>query len=122
VKNDDFIAHHKNALQLLDKLETVKLEHVPRSGNKMADALTNLAATLAPRLEESITIPICGQWVITSPEDKDEEEVKRISVYEIDEKDWCRGTKQQSNGELHIFSVTRGPCNDALSLVSGCNT
>jgi len=47
VKKDYLIPHHKNVLQLLDKLETVKLEHVPRSANKMADALANLVATLA---------------------------------------------------------------------------
>jgi len=44
---DDLIPHLKNALQLLDKLETVNLEHVPRTANKMANALENLAATLA---------------------------------------------------------------------------
>jgi len=41
----------------LDKLETVKLEHVPGSANKMADALVNVAATVALGVEESITIP-----------------------------------------------------------------
>jgi len=47
VKKDELILYHKNALQLLDKLEIVKLEYVPRSDNKMADMLANLAATLA---------------------------------------------------------------------------
>ena len=61
VKKDDLIPHHKNTLQLLDKLETVKLEHVSRSANKMADVLVNLVATLALGEEESITIPVCGQ-------------------------------------------------------------
>jgi len=67
VKKDDLIPHHQNALQLLDKLETVMLEHVSRSSNKMANALVNLAATLALGTEESITIPVCGQWVVTPP-------------------------------------------------------
>jgi len=31
VKRDDLIPNHKNALKWLDKLETVKLEHVSRS-------------------------------------------------------------------------------------------
>ena len=60
VKTDDLIPHRKNVLQLLDKLETVKLEHVPRSANKMPDALTNVAATLALGAEESITISVYG--------------------------------------------------------------
>jgi len=47
VKKNDLIPHHKNALQLRDKLETIKLEHVPRSANKMGDRIVNLAATLA---------------------------------------------------------------------------
>jgi len=56
-------------LQLLDKLEIVKLEHVPRSANKIADMLANLAATLALGSKEIITVLVYGQWVITSPED-----------------------------------------------------
>jgi len=62
---------------LLDKLETIKLEHVPGSANKMDDALVNLAATLALGAEESITVSVCGQWVRTSLKDGDEEEVKQ---------------------------------------------
>jgi len=60
VKKDDLIPHHKNALQLLDKLKTVKLEHIPWSVDKMVDVLANLAATLTLGVEESITIPVCG--------------------------------------------------------------
>jgi len=47
VKRDDLLSYHKNALWLLDKLETIKLQHVPRSANKMDDALANLVAALA---------------------------------------------------------------------------
>lgn len=47
VRKDDLLPLHRHALKLLDKLETVKLEHIPRSANKMADTLTNLVATLA---------------------------------------------------------------------------
>jgi len=61
VKKDDLISHHQNALLLLDKLETIKLVHVPRSTNKMADTLVNLATTLALGAEESITILVCDQ-------------------------------------------------------------
>jgi len=47
VKKEDLVRYHRQALHLLNKLEMVKLEHVPRSPNKMADALTNLTANLA---------------------------------------------------------------------------
>ena len=70
MKKDDLIPNNKNALQLLNKLETVKLEHVPRSANKMADVLANLATTLALGVEQSITIPVCSEWVVTPPVDK----------------------------------------------------
>ena len=53
----------------------------------MADALVNLAATLAMGVKESITIPVCGQWVVTPSVDEGVEEVKTVSVYEIDEED-----------------------------------
>ena len=88
VKKDNLIPHYKNTLHLLDKLETIKLEHVPRSANKMVDALANLAATLALRVEESITISVYAQCVITPLVDGGVEEVKTVSIYEIDEEDW----------------------------------
>ena len=47
VKKEDLVPYHRQALRLLNKLDMVKLEHVPRSANKMADALASLAATLA---------------------------------------------------------------------------
>jgi len=47
MKKDDLIPYHKYVIWLLDKLENVKLEHVLRSANKMADVLANLAATFA---------------------------------------------------------------------------
>ena len=46
VKKEGLIPYHKQALRLLNKLDIENLEHVPRSANKMADALASLAATL----------------------------------------------------------------------------
>ena len=80
MENDDIIAHHKNALQLLDKVKTIKLEHVPRSANKMADSLANLAATLALGAKESITMPVCGQWAVTPPVDRGVKEVNTLRL------------------------------------------
>jgi len=59
VKKDDLISYHKHALRLLDRLETAKLEHVPWGANKMADALANLAATLALGVEKNINVLVC---------------------------------------------------------------
>jgi len=42
----------------------------------MADTLVNLTTTLALEAEESITIPVYGQLVVTSLEDGDEEVAK----------------------------------------------
>jgi len=120
VKKDNLIAYHKYALRLLDKLETIQLEHVPISANNMANALANLVATLAFKVEESITVSIYGQWVITSLEDGNEEEVKTISAYEIDKEGQGQLLIDYSESFL-FFSIIRGLCISALSLVSGCN-
>ena len=56
----------------------------------MANVLANLAATLALGAEESITIPVCGQWVVTPLVDGGVEEVKTVSVYEIGKENWCQ--------------------------------
>ena len=53
----------------------------------MANVLANLATTLAPRVEQSIIVLVCGQWVITSPEDENEKDDKTVSIYEIDKED-----------------------------------
>ncbi|XP_074265356.1 uncharacterized protein LOC141587786 [Silene latifolia] len=43
VKKEDLIPYHQRALQLLNQLEDIHVGHVPRSANKLADALANLA-------------------------------------------------------------------------------
>ncbi|XP_074266517.1 uncharacterized protein LOC141589792 [Silene latifolia] len=47
VRKEDLIPYHRQALQLLNQLDSINIGHVPRSANKLADALANLAATLA---------------------------------------------------------------------------
>jgi len=61
VKKDELVSYYRCASRLLSKLETVKLEHVPSSANKVADALINLAATLALGTEENMDVPVCNQ-------------------------------------------------------------
>ena len=55
VKKDYFIPCHKHALRLLGRLHIVKLEHVPKSANKMANALASLASTLALRVKRVLS-------------------------------------------------------------------
>ncbi|XP_057249308.1 uncharacterized protein LOC130590775 [Beta vulgaris subsp. vulgaris] len=64
VKKNDLIPCQRQASQLLDKLDTVKLEHVPRSANKMADALAGLAATLALGAEEKCMYPFANNGLL----------------------------------------------------------
>ena len=93
VKKDDLIPYYKHASQLLAEFESVRLQHVPRSANKTADALANLAATLALGAEENMSVPVCNRWVI-NPQDEVEIEAEELSgavtVYEIDIEDWRR--------------------------------
>ena len=51
----------------------------------MANALANLIATLVLGAKES-----CTERLIGRPKDSNEEEVKLVSVYEIDEEDQCQ--------------------------------
>jgi len=88
VKKDDLVPYQKHALPLLDRLETVKLEHVPRGANKIADALVSPAATLALGAKENIKGPVCRQWVVTPPADGGEEELKVVSACAVDKEDW----------------------------------
>uniref|UniRef100_A0A803LR38 Integrase catalytic domain-containing protein n=1 Tax=Chenopodium quinoa TaxID=63459 RepID=A0A803LR38_CHEQI len=92
VKKEDLIPYHKHASRLLEKFYIVKLSHVPRSSNKMVDALAGFAATLALGAEETMYVPVCNRWVVAPKEyevEYDEvEEVDMIIVYQIDKEDW----------------------------------
>ncbi|KAK3017334.1 hypothetical protein RJ639_005487 [Escallonia herrerae] len=64
VKKEDLVPYFRYATILINKFDSVELEHVPREENHMADALPNLATTLALRGEDKVDIPICQQWVL----------------------------------------------------------
>jgi len=53
----------------------------------MADALTNLAATLALGAKEDMIIPVCGKWVVTPSEEESAKEINAVSVYEVQKED-----------------------------------
>ncbi|KAK2991047.1 hypothetical protein RJ640_019368 [Escallonia rubra] len=52
VKKEDRVPYFCYATNLINKFKSVEPEHVPREENCMADALANLATTLALRGED----------------------------------------------------------------------
>ncbi|XP_074300490.1 uncharacterized protein LOC141631764 [Silene latifolia] len=89
VKKEDLIPYHQQALQLLNQLDDIHVGHVPRSANKLADALANLAATLALGAEESMQVPVCNRWVVSLLEEEENvDTTNMICVYTVDEDDW----------------------------------
>ena len=87
VKKENLVQHYKQALCLLNKLDVVKLEHVPRSANKMADAIVSLTATLVLGAEEGMTIPVYSRWVVQPDDEDSEEDVNMTCVLETDAED-----------------------------------
>jgi len=63
-KKEDLVLYHRHAFQILDRLNTVELQHIPRSANKMANTLTNLVATLALGAEEDMNMQVCVKLVV----------------------------------------------------------
>ena len=47
IKKEDLIPYRKYAKRLWARFDAITLEHVPRNENKQADALANLATSLA---------------------------------------------------------------------------
>ncbi|KAK3005480.1 hypothetical protein RJ639_017513 [Escallonia herrerae] len=64
VKKEDLVPYFLYATILINKFNSVELEHVPKEENRMANALANLATTLALRGEDKVDIPVCQQWVL----------------------------------------------------------
>ncbi|CAM8886700.1 unnamed protein product [Rhodiola kirilowii] len=90
VRKDDLIPYHRHATQLLNEFDSISIGHVPRSANKLADALTNLAANLALGAEETMSIPVCNRWVVPPLEEneKNMESSNVVYAYEIEREDW----------------------------------
>ncbi|XP_074293734.1 uncharacterized protein LOC141620877 [Silene latifolia] len=99
VKKENLIPLHNLARLLLERLDSIILEHVPRSDNKMADALANLAATLALEANIPSPVPIC-EWVVSLKDHKSMEEFNAIFVHEIDKEDWRQPIIERSFNEL----------------------
>ncbi|CAM8912699.1 unnamed protein product [Rhodiola kirilowii] len=90
VRKDDLIPYHRHATQLLNEFDSISIGHVPRSANKLADALANLAANLALGAEETMSIPVCNRWVVPPLEENEEnmESSNVVYAYEIEREDW----------------------------------
>ena len=82
----DLLPYFYYATQLIEKFNSISLEHVPRKENRMADGLASLATTIALSNDERITIAICCKWII--PSLYFIEESIAISISESNHNDW----------------------------------
>ncbi|KAA0065979.1 uncharacterized protein E6C27_scaffold62G00640 [Cucumis melo var. makuwa] len=64
VKHEDLKQYFTYARQLMERFDSVMLEHVPRTENKRADALANLATALMMPDNVALNIPLCQQWIM----------------------------------------------------------
>ena len=88
VRKEDLVPYFRLATQLFTGFDVVTLEHVPRKENQMADALANLAATLALSNDEIVDLSFCQRWVVSAgivPLCKD---FNVVFDYVIDVEDW----------------------------------
>lgn len=100
----------------------------------MADALANLAATLALGAEEVTLVPVCNKWVVPPTKDEPTNESNAITVCEIDKEDvnllsifWCiksclmiQNTNWKSVSKLHASSTTKAHSIEGHSMHYGC--
>ncbi|KAL0381211.1 UNVERIFIED_CONTAM: hypothetical protein Sangu_0185400 [Sesamum angustifolium] len=87
VKKDDLVAFFQQASHLLKDFEGVTLNHIPRNENRMANALANLATTLALSEGLTVDIPMCDRWVLPLVDTFDHEDSNTITIATTNEKD-----------------------------------
>ena len=87
VKNEGLVPYFRLATQLVEEFDGISLEHIPRSENKIADALANLTTTLALSEEERVNVLVCNRWVLTFTEEYTSE-TNAISVSVVEDVDW----------------------------------
>ncbi|KAI3453509.1 hypothetical protein Pfo_010172 [Paulownia fortunei] len=92
VKKPELLSYFNYARRLIGWLGDIVIEHIPRIDNKQADALANLASTLAMP-EGEARVPICRSWVVPpifEDENCDEDEENHVvEVFEVEKED-CR--------------------------------
>ncbi|KAA0039585.1 uncharacterized protein E5676_scaffold775G00410 [Cucumis melo var. makuwa] len=77
------------ARQLMERFDSVMLEHVPRIENKRADTLANLATVLTIPDDIALNIPLCQRWIMP-PVFSEFQEANVTTSHLIDEEDWCQ--------------------------------
>ncbi|KAA0031666.1 uncharacterized protein E6C27_scaffold139G004460 [Cucumis melo var. makuwa] len=87
VKHEDLKPYFTYARQLMERLDSVMLEHVPRIENKRADALVNLATALVMPDNVALNIPLCQRWIMP-PILPECQEANVTTSHLIDEEDW----------------------------------
>ncbi|KAA0046253.1 uncharacterized protein E6C27_scaffold284G00560 [Cucumis melo var. makuwa] len=119
VKHQDLKPYFSYARRLMDIFDNIILEHIPRSENKKADALANLATALTVSEDIPINISLCQKWIVPSIESQ-YEEAGVISVYAIDEEDWRQPSiNYLEHGKLptdprHRAEIRKGESTKAL--------
>ncbi|KAM1033860.1 hypothetical protein EV1_036928 [Malus domestica] len=88
VRKDDLVSYFRLATQLLQKFQTVTLEHVLRKENQMVDALTNLASSMTLGEDEVADVPVCQRWVIPLVSKMILDDTNVISVLLVDAEEW----------------------------------
>ncbi|KAA0065860.1 uncharacterized protein E6C27_scaffold538G00070 [Cucumis melo var. makuwa] len=89
VKHEDLKPYFAYAKQLMERFDSVVWEHVPRTKNKRADTLANLATALMMLDNVSLNIPLCQQWIMP-PLLPECQEVNVAASHLINEEDWCQ--------------------------------
>ncbi|TYK01744.1 uncharacterized protein E5676_scaffold775G00730 [Cucumis melo var. makuwa] len=87
VKHEDLKPYFTYARQLMERFDSVMLENVPRTENKRADALANLATALMMSDNVALNIPLCQQ-LIMPPLLPECQEANVTTSHLINEEDW----------------------------------
>ncbi|KAL0285829.1 UNVERIFIED_CONTAM: hypothetical protein Scaly_2807400 [Sesamum calycinum] len=87
-RKDDSVPFFQQASHLLKGFENAMLNHIPRNENRMANALANLAITLALSEGETTNVPLCNRWVFLSLDTSDHKGSNAITATTNDEDDW----------------------------------
>ncbi|KAA0040889.1 uncharacterized protein E5676_scaffold46G001430 [Cucumis melo var. makuwa] len=87
VKHEALKSYFAYARLLMERFDNVMLEHVPKTKNKRADALANLATTLMMPEDISLNMPLCQRWIMP-PIFSECQEVNVTTSHLIDEEDW----------------------------------
>ncbi|KAA0053188.1 uncharacterized protein E5676_scaffold2510G00430 [Cucumis melo var. makuwa] len=64
VRHEDLKSYFVYARQLMERFESVMLEHVPKTENKRVDTLANLVTALMMPDDVTLNIPLFQRWII----------------------------------------------------------